>query len=319
MHRKGASALIVNKKSEFLLVNLESFEDKYFAIPGGGVEKEETLKDAVYRELNEELGIKQKDLQLIGQSDIPLNFKFKEIKMNRDGVEYEGSERYFFGFKFTGDESDIKLQEGEIRFYKWVSYDDLKDYLLFDNQLQETLEKIKEIFSIDSSHISLIPYQRSWADKFETEKDNLQKIFNDRAISIEHIGSTSIPGLSAKPIIDIAVLIEKREEGDSFIELVGKLDYQYDKLNSSGERHFFRKGSPTEFHLSIAYKDKGSFWERQILFRDYLRSHPDSRDEYQKLKENLLQDDLTGKDSYLSGKSEFVNRVLSLAMLQGKR
>jgi len=146
MFRKGVSAIITNNKNEFLLVNLESFKERYFAIPGGGVERDETLKDAVYRELNEELGIEEKHLQITGQSDIPLKFKFKVIKMNRDGVEYEGSERYFFGFKFIGNKSDIKLQEGEIRSHKWVSYDDLKDYLLFDNQLAETAEKILELF-----------------------------------------------------------------------------------------------------------------------------------------------------------------------------
>ncbi len=146
MFRKGVSAIIINKKNEFLLVNLESFEDKYFAIPGGGVEKEEKLRDAVYRELNEELGITEKDLQSVGQSDIPVRFKFKVIKMNRDDVEYEGSERYFFGFNFIGDEKSIIPNPKEVRSYKWVAYDKLKDYLLFDNQLQETLEKIKEIF-----------------------------------------------------------------------------------------------------------------------------------------------------------------------------
>ena len=66
--------------------------------------------------------------------------------MNRDGVEYDGSERYFFGFKFIGEDSEIKLQEGEIRSYKWVPYGDLKNYLLFDNQLAETAEKILELF-----------------------------------------------------------------------------------------------------------------------------------------------------------------------------
>jgi putative (di)nucleoside polyphosphate hydrolase len=146
MFRKGVSAIIINKKNEFLLVNLESFEDRYFAIPGGGVEQEETLKDAVYRELDEELGIKEKHLQIVGQSDIPVRFKFKLIKMNRDSVEYEGSERYFFGFRFIGEDSEIKSQEGEIRSYKWVPYGDLEDYLLFDNQLAETAEKILELF-----------------------------------------------------------------------------------------------------------------------------------------------------------------------------
>lgn len=166
---------------------------------------------------------------------------------------------------------------------------------------------------MDLSHTKLISYQLSWADKFEAEKIKLREIFGDKTITIEHIGSTSIPGLSAKPIIDIAVLVEKREDGDNFIEPVEKLGYQYDKINSSGERHFFRKGSPTEFHLSIAYQDKGSFWERQILFRDYLRNHSDLRDEYQKIKENLLKNDPTGKEDYLSGKSEFVGKILTLA------
>ncbi len=147
MFRKGVSALIVNQKNEFLLVNLVSFKEKYFAIPGGGVEQGETLEDAVYREIYEELGVSKNDLQIIGQSDIPLRFKFKEIKLNRDGVEYEGSERYFFGLKFIGNDRDIKLQEGEIRFYKWVPVENLKDYLLFDNQLVETIEKISELFS----------------------------------------------------------------------------------------------------------------------------------------------------------------------------
>ena len=146
MFRKGVSSIIINNKNQFLLVNLESFEEKYFAIPGGGVEQGETLKDAVYRELDEELGIKEKHLQIMGQSDIPVRFKFKVIKMNRDGIEYEGSERYFFGFRFIGDEKIIIPKSGEVRSYRWIAYNELKNYLLFDNQLQETSEKIKEIF-----------------------------------------------------------------------------------------------------------------------------------------------------------------------------
>jgi len=146
MYRKGVSALIVNNKNEFLVVNLVSFEDKFFAIPGGGVEEGESLEDAVYREIQEELGILKESLEYLGKSKSPLIFKFKTIKMNRDGKEYEGSERYFFGFKFTGDDSKIKLQESEVSFYKWSSFLDLDKYLLFDDQLKETSEKILEIF-----------------------------------------------------------------------------------------------------------------------------------------------------------------------------
>jgi putative (di)nucleoside polyphosphate hydrolase len=147
MYRKGVSALIINKNNEFLLVNLKSFADKYFAIPGGGIEQEETLEDAVYREIYEELGIGKKSLQFINRSDVPVRFKFRVIKMTRDGKDYEGSERYFFGFRFNGADNEIKLKDGEVRAHKWALFTQLKDYLLFDEQLKNTQEKIKEIFT----------------------------------------------------------------------------------------------------------------------------------------------------------------------------
>jgi len=146
LFRKGVSALIINGKNEFLIVNLESFKTHFFAIPGGGLEEKETLEEAAYREVKEELGIGKQSLELIGFCNEPIQFRFKTKKLNRNDIKYDGSERYFFGFKFTGGESEIKLQEGEVRFYKWVSYNNLKDYLLFDNQLAETKEKILELF-----------------------------------------------------------------------------------------------------------------------------------------------------------------------------
>lgn len=72
MYRKGVSALIMNSNDEFLLVNLESFENKYFAVPGGGVEQGETFEDAVYREVHEELGIEKSSLRLAGKSPVPV-------------------------------------------------------------------------------------------------------------------------------------------------------------------------------------------------------------------------------------------------------
>lgn len=161
--------------------------------------------------------------------------------------------------------------------------------------------------------MELFPHQPNWGEKFEQEKDKIREIFGEKALEIEHIGSTSIEGLTSKPIIDIAVLIEKREDADTFVDPLDQLGYRYDKENSSSERHLFRKGDPTEFHLSIAYKNQGGFWDRQILFRDYLRKHPDARDEYAGIKAEMLLKDPTGGDEYISGKSEFIQRILKLA------
>lgn len=147
LFRKGVSALIMNNKNEFLLVNLKAFKTHFFAIPGGGLEENESAEDAVYREIQEELGITGQSLKIIGVCKESLKLVFKTKKLQRDGAEYDGSERCFFGFKFIGKDSEIKLQEEEIRSYRWVSFKDLKDYLLFDDQLKDTQEKILELFS----------------------------------------------------------------------------------------------------------------------------------------------------------------------------
>lgn len=161
------------------------------------------------------------------------------------------------------------------------------------------------------SHTKILPYQLGWSEKFKSEKRILQDIFGDEALYIEHIGSTSVEGLPSKPIIDIAVMIEDRKDADKFIEPLAGIGYRYD--SSSTERHFFIKGNPVEFHLSIAYSDQGGFWRRQTLFRDYLRNHPEARDEYAKIKEDLLRQNPTGKEDYIEGKSEFIQKVLLLA------
>ncbi len=146
MYRKGVSALIINKNNEFLLVNLNSFEERFFAIPGGGIEDGENLEEAVYREIMEELGINSSLLELIGIGKEPLYYKFKTPKVTREGKEYLGSERNFFGFKFNGVDEEIKLAEDEVRVYKWVPFSELYKYLLFDCQLEETSSKILELF-----------------------------------------------------------------------------------------------------------------------------------------------------------------------------
>ena len=123
-----------------------------------------------------------------------------------------------------------------------------------------------------------MPYQPSWPGKFLHAKELLQKVFGNKTIEIEHIGSTSIEGLPSKPIIDIAVMIDDHKDVDTFTESLAKIGYKFH--SSSTERHFYRKGDPIEYHLPIAYADRGGFWPRQILFRDYLQSGCDFNTTY---------------------------------------
>lgn len=156
--------------------------------------------------------------------------------------------------------------------------------------------------------MKLEQYNSKWKKFFEKEKKSLKNIFGDEAIEIQHIGSTAIPGIRSKPIIDIAIMIKNQKNADQFTPKIIQIDYQFH--SSSTERHFYIKRGPINYNLSIAYADRGGFWDRQILFRDYLINHPDAAQEYEEVKNNLIKKYPSGKDEYTYGKSEFINRIL---------
>ena len=149
--------------------------------------------------------------------------------------------------------------------------------------------------------MELLPYQSDWKKKFDLEKEHLKRVFGEAALEIEHIGSTAIPGLSAKPIIDIAVMIEDHKDAESFTQPLVQIGYAFH--SNSTERHFYRMGNPVAFHLSIAYADQGGFWPRQILFRDYLRMHPEFLAEYENIKKDLIEKYPIGDGGYSEGKT----------------
>jgi GrpB-like predicted nucleotidyltransferase (UPF0157 family) len=165
-----------------------------------------------------------------------------------------------------------------------------------------------------NSHEQILPYNPEWVSLYEVEADKLRSVFGEALLEIEHIGSTSVPGLSSKPIIDIAVLIADYEDAYKYIPALKDLGYPFDEnlhiKIEFPERHFFRKGNPTQYHLSIAYANKGSFWKRQLAFRDYLRTHPEDRDRYGALKEKLIKEDPTGQNEYIGGKTDLINEIL---------
>lgn len=157
----------------------------------------------------------------------------------------------------------------------------------------------------------LSPYNDKWKVEFEKEKELLKQVLGDSVIEIEHIGSTAVEELQSKPIIDIAVMIDNPDDADGFTQALSKIGYRFH--SKSTERHFYQKGEPVEYNLSIAYADKGGFWPRQIMFRDYLRSHPYVRDEYAALKYELIDKYPKGVGEYSAGKTDFVQKILYLA------
>ena len=164
-----------------------------------------------------------------------------------------------------------------------------------------------------------ISHDINWSQKFENESFKIQEILSNQILDIQHIGSTSIPNLSAKPIIDIGVLVNSIDDIHFFVTKLSTIGYDYKPDMSSVERIFLRKGNPIEYHLSITSL-RYLFWNRNITFRDYLRTHPELVKEYEDLKiKNLSEtpevdfDDLSRSKIYNKGKGDFVQKVLNLA------
>lgn len=164
--------------------------------------------------------------------------------------------------------------------------------------------------------IILAPYDPLWSDKFETEKQNLLRVAGDLLSHIEHIGSTAIPGIIAKPTIDILAAINSLNETQRLINEITSINYIYvpEYETELPERRYFYKNRAGEdaFHLH-AVEMNSAFWNRHIAFRDYLRSHPDQADTYAKLKIQLAEKHHADRDAYSNGKSDFIHRIEMLA------
>lgn len=145
MYREGVATIILNQNNEILLVNLTSFEKHFFAIPGGGIDKDETKVETIKRELFEELGIKENSIKIIKESRFPIKFEFKTKPLIRNGHKYIGQIKYYFLVRYIGNNSDIKVYKKEVRKYVWCNYMDLNRYLLFENQLDDTIKIISDI------------------------------------------------------------------------------------------------------------------------------------------------------------------------------
>jgi len=162
--------------------------------------------------------------------------------------------------------------------------------------------------------VQLQRYVPEWRTLFEQEATLLRSVMGTDAQHVEHIGSTAITGMAAKPIIDLVVLVSSLDEAGRWIPILQSLGYEHRPNNGVSDRLFFAKGprSRRTHHLSLA-EAKSSFYREKLLFRDYLCSHREAFDEYLRLKKELALRHPDDRDSYTEGKRGFVERIIRLA------
>ena len=165
--------------------------------------------------------------------------------------------------------------------------------------------------------IYLVPYSPNWPDKFEEEKKLIQEAIGPWVTGgINHVGSTAIPGLSAKPIIDIMVGVNSLEETKPCIELLTKINYMYYPYRPES-MHWFLKPTPEHrtHHLYLV-PVSDSQYQARIAFRDYLRIHREEREEYEKLKTKLAAKHSNDREAYTLAKEDFIKNIVAKALGQ---
>ena len=169
------------------------------------------------------------------------------------------------------------------------------------------------MFSLDAhsnaSKIEVVEYDSSWPGLFELEAEQIKNALGCNCVEVHHIGSTSIPGLSAKPIIDMLPVVRDIQEVDKVTKAMESLGYEAKGEYGIAFRRYFQKGKDTRTHHVHVYQEGDPEINRYLKFRDWMRSHPLDAENYAKLKVELAKKFPHDILQYCIGKDAFVASI----------
>jgi GrpB-like predicted nucleotidyltransferase (UPF0157 family) len=161
--------------------------------------------------------------------------------------------------------------------------------------------------------IEICPYDPAWPSLFAALGVRLRGVLGSVALRIDHIGSTSVPGLAAKPIVDVQVSVAAFDPVDAYRVPLEGLGLVFRSENPQRTKRYFREAPGTR-RTHIHVRRAGSWGEQfALLFRDYLRAHPEDRDRYAELKRCLARELQDDRHVYTEAKARFMWEVMSLA------
>jgi len=160
-------------------------------------------------------------------------------------------------------------------------------------------------------NIIVVPYDRLWVEQFRREADLISGILGAEFLSIHHIGSTAIPGISAKPVIDIMPIVSNIQRIDAFDAAMKESGYDAKgEYGIPGRRHFVKGSDASRTHHVHTYEPANPEVERHLDFRDYLCAHFDEAQDYARLKIQLAERFRDDIDGYMAGKDAFIKSIL---------
>lgn len=158
--------------------------------------------------------------------------------------------------------------------------------------------------------VEVAPHSPGWAEEFRSEAGRLRAALGDDLVAVHHVGSTAIPGISAKPIIDILLAVREVERLDDFGPEMAALGYEgRGEFGLPGRRFFVKDTDGRRTHHIHAYTRGNPELERHLAFRDYMISHPENARAYGRLKERLAKEFPADIEGYMDGKDAFIKEM----------
>lgn len=158
--------------------------------------------------------------------------------------------------------------------------------------------------------VKVVPHDPAWAEAFQKEAAALRPVFGDEAVTVHHFGSTSVPGLAAKPTIDVLVEVRRIAAVDALNDAMAASGYEArGEYGLPGRRYFVKNRGPVRTHNVHVFEAGNPEVERHLAFRDYLLQDPDTANAYARLKQDLARKYPMDIESYMNGKDAFVKGV----------
>jgi GrpB-like predicted nucleotidyltransferase (UPF0157 family) len=158
--------------------------------------------------------------------------------------------------------------------------------------------------------IEVVPHKPRWSELFQEAVEDLTAVFGPEIVAAHHIGSTAIPGILAKPIVDVLLVVRDIDQVDSFNQDMMERGYRPQGEFGIPGRRFFIKGSESHrtHHIHV-FEESHAAVDRHLAFRDYLRAHSDEAQTYSRLKEELARRFPHDIDGYIAGKYDFIKEI----------
>jgi GrpB-like predicted nucleotidyltransferase (UPF0157 family) len=170
--------------------------------------------------------------------------------------------------------------------------------------------------------VEIVPYDPQWPDAFEMAASELAAALEPWVVAIEHVGSTAVPGLAAKPVIDIQVGVRSLDQSEEIVAAVEALGYEYvsELEEDLPQRRYFRRWSRgrRSHQVHLVERTDTDWWHRHVAFRDWLRTHPEARDAYAALKQRLAADHADDRVTYTDQKTAFIRTIEARALSRRK-